>query len=271
MATVIQVPGDPRAGALGRGISTAVGTAFEAREKERQRKELAQWVQQTQVSGTREEALATPMPEAFKGAQGALQYSSLIESVHPRKAQEYVLPTDPESRDPRTLESIGRFMSGQQPKGAIALDAAKVLYKVPAVGKGAKDTPTRLKAQVLRKMVANERAEMVGKPAPFKLTKTENRVVESEFADPTQQAALKIALESREFFKIKESRKQMEFIDKIRTQLEANKPLSDIMQMPPGISDADVSAIMANPKHAGKTQDQIVKELWSGYDAGKRY
>lgn len=273
MATVIQVPGDPRFGKLGAAIGGGVTTAIEDRKKEEERKELANWIQTAQQSGSREELTKAPLPRAFKGAQGAIQYSSILDSIHPQKSQEYFRPpADPTSTDPRDLESIGRFRSGQQPEGAVSLDAAKLVFKVPTgVRKGTKDTPKGLKFRVLKKKIANDVAEREGKPLPFKLTKTENRLVESEFADPTRQAALKIALESREFFKIKESRKQMQFIDKIRTQLESNEPLSDVMSAPPGISDADIKAILANPNQAGKTQEQIVKELWDGYDAGKRY
>ena len=271
MATVVNVPRDTRAAEFGAGLGSAVGGIFEQQARNRQRAELAQFVQTIQNSPDRKSALAAGMPSAFEGAQGALQYSSLIEAIHPRKQQDFVLPTDPNSSDPSTLEYLGRFNSGQQPEGAIPLDVAKLKFKVPTGRKGAKDTPTRLKAQVLRKMIANERSAATGGKPKFKLTSTESRLVQSEFNDPTWQAAIKMAMEGNEFFKIKGERKQFDFVQKIARLIENGGDLSKVIRFPPGVTQQDLSAIMKNPNQKGQTEDQILKQLWSKYDAGARF
>ncbi len=271
MATIVNVPRDTRFGELGAGISSAYGTGAEKKRKEDQRKELSAWIQKAQQSPDRETLLRSPIPAAFEGSQGALQYSSLIEAIHPRDMQNFVRPTDPDSTDPRSLEFVGRFASGSQPEGTIPLDAARLMFKVPPGGKGTKSTPAGLKFRTLQKLIANDRAAAEGKRPPHKMTSTENRLVQSEFSDPTWQAAVKIASESREYFKLKTAKERNDFVLELRTQIESGGDLSKIMKMPPGITNQDIKAIMKNPNQKGKTEDQILKQLWDRYNAGTRF
>ena len=120
---------------------------------------------------------------------------------------------------------------------------------------GGKTTLTDLKVQVIAQMTANEQK---GLPRTDGLTTSQLDLVQSDLNDPARIEAMKIAGQSREFFKLKTSDEQTEFIDNLVQTIRGNKDTAALD------ADAGVPTPPADLPPAGAHSNKVLEDPDTG-------
>jgi len=316
MATIINLPphfggvspGAALGGAIGKGLTAFLNTKIEEERRKRMLEGMKQFDEAIRKAGSIEEALSVNPFEFIPPTmvEDAEDISALLQFRSKRAAELFPERQAIVDEEGNLIDVIGKGRA--RPKGGLTTSEFKDIQAGRADVQKARDaalnrhkfTLTDRKLQIIERMAENERA---GRPREQGLTGTELDLVAGDLRDPDTSTALRIAVESKEFYtRAKTPAQKTQFVQTLvdvlkglrqgqaptprqRQQLgeelvseleqQAGVPArtrarQDREELPPGITSADVDATLRDLQNQGQsvTREQVIRALWRKYPKG---